>query len=68
MALLAQVDTQERVYRAAPLASSGTPVWGVLGLRWAPRAAWLLEADISEDLQVGSAPDVTFMLGVTHLF
>ena len=55
------------VYRDAALAAEGAPLFGALGLRWTP-GAWQLEALFTEDLKVGSAPDVSFQLGIRRGF
>ena len=68
LAIVAQLDGHEAVYRGEPLAANGAPVWGTLGLRWAPAPRWRLDALFSEDLAVGAAPDITFLLGVSRQF
>ncbi len=64
LALLAQLDIHEEIYQREPLAENGTPLWGTLGFRWQPAQGWAIDAHFSEDLSVGTAPDVTFLLGV----
>jgi len=66
--LVGQLDAHSVVYGESPLDSSGTPLWGSLGLRWSVTDAWSVDAGFSEDLAVGTAPDVTFMAGVTRRF
>lgn len=68
LALIGQLDAHGAVYDSAPLDTNGSPVWGSLGLRWSLGNAWSLDAEFSEDLAVGAAPDITFMLGVARSF
>ena len=68
LALAAQLDVHEPIYATAPLAEDGAPVWGTLGLRWAAGRSWIVEAQFNEDLNVGTAPDITFILGVSRGF
>ena len=68
LALVAQLDVHEPIYATAPLAEDGMPVWGTLGLRWAAGRSWIVEAQFNEDLNVGTAPDITFILGVSRGF
>lgn len=68
LAVLAQLDVHGTMYSGGALSDSGTPVWGTLGLRWEPAKRWLLEAHFGEDLQVGAAPDITFLMGLKHRF
>lgn len=68
IALLAQLEGQGRVYDSAPLPRNEPSVWGALGLRWQPATDWRIDALFTEDLQVGSAPDITFQLGIAHAF
>jgi hypothetical protein len=67
-ALLAQLDAHGSVHDRAPLDSGGAPLWGTLGLRWQPAPGWRLEGAFSEDLAVGTAPDVTFLLRLQRDF
>ena len=41
LALLAQLDAHDVIYKAEALKSNGPPVWGTLGLRWRPAERWL---------------------------
>lgn len=66
--LVGQLDAHGVVYDSRPLDGRGAPVWGTLGLRWSPGDAWTLDAGFSEDLAVGAAPDVTFMIGLSRGF
>lgn len=66
VALIAQLEVQEQPYGAGPLEDVGTPVLGTLGMRWRPINGWDLEMQFSEDLNVGSAPDVTFRFAVSR--
>ena len=66
VALIGQLEAQENPYTSGVLATLGTPVWGTLGLRWQPAQGWQLEGQFSEDLNVGTAPDVTFRLALTR--
>ncbi|MFT7286932.1 MAG: hypothetical protein ACI87W_001041 [Halieaceae bacterium] len=66
LALTAQLDAHDVVYEQAPLNNSGAPVWGTLGLRWQPAERWFVEAQFSEDLAVGTAPDITFRLALSR--
>lgn len=72
--LVGQLDAQANPYTEDPLATAGTPLWGTLGLRWLPvlrssePGAWVIEGSFSEDLVVGSAPDITFLLSVSRSF
>ena len=68
LALLAQLDVHEPIYATAPLAEDGIPVWGTLGLRWTPGRTWIVEAQFNEDLNVDTAPDITFILGISRGF
>ncbi len=67
-AVVGQLDSRAERFDEGPLATAGTPVLGTLGLRWTPDQRWLLEAHFSEDLAVGSAPDITFLLGASRRF
>ena len=67
-ALVGQVDAQAVLFVSDPLDRNGTPIWGTLGLRWNPGSRWLIDASFSEDLAVGTAPDITFLLGVSRRF
>ncbi|MEE4277701.1 MAG: DUF3187 family protein [Halieaceae bacterium] len=68
LALTGQLDAHASPYTDSILADSGSPLWGTLGLRWAPLAGWLLEAQFSEDLVVGSAPDISFLFNLRRRF
>jgi len=68
LSLVSQLDAQGVVFEDGPLAVNGDPIWGTLGLRWAPGGRWTLEAAFSEDLAVGAAPDITFLAGVARAF
>lgn len=65
-AAVAQLEARDNAYEAGPLGASDVAVWGGLGLRWQPEGAWTLEAQFSEDLKVGSAPDISFRLSVAR--
>ncbi len=66
LAAVAQLEARESAYEEGPLGANDVAVWGGLGLRWQPEDAWTLEAQFSEDLNVGSAPDISFRLGVAR--
>ena len=66
VALIGQLEGHEVIYTAPALSGNGTPIWGSLGLRWQPSSRWALEASFAEDLQVGTAPDVTFQFGLRY--
>lgn len=60
VAIVGQLELQENPFDSGILEAIGTPVLGTLGLRWLPAPGWQLEGQFSEDLNVGTAPDVTF--------
>jgi hypothetical protein len=64
VALIGQLEMQQNPFDTPVLEERGAPVLGTLGLRWLPARGWQLEGQFSEDLNVGSAPDVTFRLAV----
>jgi len=64
LALLAQLEGQGEVYRSAALDRDDAPVLGALALRWTGPSGWVVDAAFSEDLKVGSAPDISFQLGL----
>jgi hypothetical protein len=68
LALLAQLDAHDNPYRSAVLGDPGAVLWGTLGLRWQPTRRWRVEGAFSEDLAVGSAPDITFLLNLAREF
>ena len=68
LSLLAQLEGQGEIYRSAPLDDAGAPVFGALGARWEAAQDWQIEALFSEDLNVGSAPDISFQLGISHVW
>jgi hypothetical protein len=73
-ALIGQLDAQAEIFAGDPLATAGAPVWGTLGARWTPAGRgdnpgkWAFEAHFSEDLAVGAAPDITFLLSASRRF
>ncbi len=66
LAMIEQLESQQRPFGSGPLGEIGTPVWGTLGIRWIPADAWLIEGQFSEDLNVASAPDITFRVALSR--
>ncbi len=67
IAITGQIDAQASPFDGL-LNEGGNPVWGALGLRFSPGEAWRFDFQFSEDLAVGSAPDITFLLSASRRF
>ena len=61
-------DAHDNPYAASVLGDPGVALWGTLGLRWQPARRWRVDGAFSEDLAVGSAPDITFLLSIARDF
>ncbi|MEM8490596.1 MAG: DUF3187 family protein [Pseudomonadota bacterium] len=67
IALVAQLDYHEDVYKDSLLIRNGPPVWGTLALRWRASNSWQIEAGFAEDLAVGASPDINFRFSLHYL-
>ncbi|MEM1188111.1 MAG: DUF3187 family protein [Pseudomonadota bacterium] len=67
LAITGQIDAQASPFDGV-LNESGDPIWGALGVRYSPGDAWRFDFQFSEDLAVGSAPDITFLLSASRRF
>lgn len=64
--LLGQLDAHAAPADSAVKGLGDDSVMLTGGLRWQPSPAWELDFSVVEDIQVGTAPDVTFQLGVRY--